>query len=214
MSSSEPFFEGRSLARLDIGGDDADLRALTRGGDQSLRAPFEGADASGSVWVSVSDRARVENVEISRSWSDRLSPGEVARALLESYHDATGKAYTAAALTAWQQEQAGESRPATADVPVYRVPPAEDDREWLRAVRDTLEEIEIDRHRRSRAEAGDSRPQTVASPLGCFRARVQGDAVVEVTGDTAAIRESSADQLRGEALAVFRRAQGSREDID
>ena len=114
MSSSEPFFEGLSLARLDLRGDDADLRALMRGGEQSLHAPFEGADASGSVWVSVSDRARVRNVEISRSWSDRLSPGEVARALLESYQDATGKAYTAAALTAWEQEQAGDAEPVDA----------------------------------------------------------------------------------------------------
>ena len=214
MSSSEPFFEGLALARLDLGGDDADVRALARGGEQSLRPPFEGADASNSVWVSVSGRARVENVEISRSWNDRLSPGDVAQALLESYNDATRKAFTAAAVTAWEDEQAGVSRAEPEDVPVYRLPPDDDDRAWLRAVRDTLEDIEVERHRRSRGEITRSPQETIASPLGCFRARVQGNAVVEITGDTVAIRESSADQLRREALAIFRRAQGDSEDIN
>jgi len=211
---SEPFFEGLSLARPDLRGDDSDLQALVRGAGQSRRAPYEGEDASGSVWVSVSDRARVQSVEISRSWSDRLPPGDVPRALLESYHDATRKAFTAAALTAYENGAAGEARPAPADAPVYRLPPADDDRAWLRSVRDTLEEIEIDRHRRSRGEIGPGPEQTIASPLGCFRARVQGSAVVEITGDPVAIRESSADQLRREALAIFRRAQGDPEDVD
>jgi hypothetical protein len=212
VSSSEPYFEGLSLVRLNVRGDDAEprdeLRAMLRDGSRSLRPPFDGEDASGSVWVSVSDLARVENVEFSRSWSDRLQPGDVARALFESYHEAIRKASTAAALLAFEKQQDGGSRPAAADVPIYQAPPDDNDQRWLRAVRNTLEDVEIDIHRRSRGEAGRSREDTVASPLGCFRARARGNAVLEIVGDTAAIRDSSSDQLRREALAVLRRAQG------
>jgi len=155
--------------------------------------------------------ARVENVEFSRSWSARLQPGDVARALFESYNDAVRKAYTAAALLAFE-EQDGGSRPGSADVPIYRVPPDGNDREWLRAVRNTLEDVETDIGRRSRGGVEPGREDAVASPHGCFRARVRGHAVVEITGDTVAIRESSTDQVRREALALFRRAEGDVEE--
>jgi hypothetical protein len=218
VSSSEPYFEGLSLVRLNVRGDDAELRdelrAMVRDGSRSVRPPFEGEDASGSVWVSVSDLAWVENVEFSGSWSDRLQPGDVARALFESYHDAIRKAYTAAALLAFVKQQDDGSGPASADVPIYQVPPDDNDQQWLRAVRNTLEDVEIDIHRRSRGEVGPSREDAVSSPLGCFRARVRGNAVLEIVGDTVAIRDSSSDQLRQEALAVFRRAQGDGDGID
>jgi hypothetical protein len=217
VSSSEPYFEGLSLARLDSRGDEADvhdeMRALLSAGGQSMQPPYEGQDASGSVWVSVSARVRVDNVEFSSAWPDRLQPGDVARALFESYNDAKNKAYTAAALTAYQERQQGHDTPASADASAFVLPP-DDDRAWLRAVRNTLEDIEVDIHQRSRGEIGRSPEDTVSSSLGCFRARVQGNAVVDITGDSLAIRGSSADQLRREAMQVFQRAQGSTDDTN
>jgi hypothetical protein len=165
--------------------------------------------------VSVSERARVVNVEFSRYWSDRLAAGDLGRALLESYNDATRKSYTAAALEAYQKEEEGGSEPPpSAGVAAYLLPPIDNDQEWLRAVRATQEEVEIDLSRLRRGETGRRREDTVASPLGLFRARVRGQAVLEVTGDTWAIRESSVDQLRREALALFRRAQGDTDEVN
>ncbi len=216
MSLSEPNFEGLTLARLDSRGDDAEIReqmrALLRDGAlDELRPPYEGADASGSVWVSVSDRAVVDNVEISQHWPDRLGPEDVGRALVESYNDASRKAYTAAGLKAFERIEEGGDAGAGQPEPWYGPPPgAEDDeREWLRGVRATLEEIEIEMARRSRGDVdAGSQESTVTSPLGLFRARFQGRAVIEVTGDTRLIRGSSAEQVRREALAVFKAAQG------
>jgi hypothetical protein len=217
VSLSEPNFEGLTLARLDSRGDDAEIREQMRamlrdGALEDLRPPYEGADASGSVWVSVSDRALVENVEISQYWPDRLGPEDVGRALLESYNDATRKAYTAAGLKAFQRYEQGTDEATGQAGQWYGPPPGDeaDEREWLRGVRATLEEIEIDMARRSRGDLdAGSQESTVTSPLGLFRVRFQGRAVVDVTGDTRLIRGSGAEQLRREALAVLKAAQGA-----
>jgi hypothetical protein len=221
VSLSEPNFEGLTLARLDSRGDDAEIRDQLRqqlrdGALDELRPPYEGADASGSVWVSVSDRAVVENVEVSQYWSDRLGAEDVARALFESYNDATRKAYTAAGLKAFERDEEGIDPAAGEPEPWYGPPPGieDDERAWLRNVHATLEEIEIDMARRSRGDLdAGSRESTLSSPLGLFRVRFQGRAVIEITGDPRLIRGSGAEQLRREAIAVFRAAQGTSTDI-
>jgi hypothetical protein len=221
VSQPEPNFEGLTLARLDSRGDDAEIREQMRqllrdGALDDLRPPYEGADASGSVWVSVSGRAVVDNVEVSQYWPDRLGAEDVARALFESYNDAIRKAYTAAGLQAFEREESGAGLPAAEPEPWYGPPPGaeNDEREWLRSVRATLEEIEIDMARRSRGDLDDgSEESTATSPLGLFRVRFQGRAVIEITGDTRLIRGSGAEQLRREAIAVFHAAQGTSTDF-
>jgi hypothetical protein len=214
VSSPEPYFMGLSLARLDTRGDDGELRALLRDSDSITRPPFEGEDAASSVWVSVSSRVRVENVEFSRSWNDRLQPADVATALLESYKDAAGKAYAAAAMLAYAAEPGNGGGPSAPDSPVYELPPRDDDRAWLRAIRNTLEDIDMDVLRRARGETESRREDTVYSPSGCFRARTQGGAILSLEGDVGAIRDSSTEELRREALALFRSIQGNTDEVD
>lgn len=200
MSSAEPRFEGLTLARLESRGDPDELQGMV-----APAPPFEGADASGSVWVSVSAHAVVENVEFSSRWPQRLAAGEVGGALFESYRDACQKAYTAAALQALKDSGRG----AADDEPRRPDPTAVDngERGWLAGVRETLEGIETDMLRRARAREQPSRETTVSSPLGFFTVRVHGRAVTAVAGNTRLIQLADSEELRRDAIAVFRSAQ-------
>ena len=66
----------------------------------------------------------------------------------------------------------------------------------------------MDMRRRAHARDGSAvRESTVTSPFGYFTVRVQGRAVTGVTGDTRLIETAGREQLRRDALAVFRAAQ-------
>jgi hypothetical protein len=206
LSTSEPRFEGLTLARLEPRGDPEELRATA-----APKPPFEGADRSDSVWVSVSGRAVVENVEFSSRWSERLPADEVAAALFDSYRDAVQKAYGAAALDALNDRGRGSGDDAPPPVDPGAVDNGE--RGWLAGVRETLEGIETDMLRRARArERAATRERSVSGPLGYFRAQVQGRAVTAVTGDARLIRGAGGEQLRRDAIAVFQAAQHDHED--
>lgn len=107
-----------TLASLDDLGPDevsaAEIRKQIQANGEDYRAPAhqEGADASDSVQVSVDAHGRVEGVEISRRWQERLEPDRFAPALFEAYTAAVRKALDAAAMQAFAAEQrAAGNRP-------------------------------------------------------------------------------------------------------
>ena len=221
MSLGETRFEDLTLARLDSREGDAHLREevaalLPADGAVRVSAAYEGADAADAVWVSVNARAVVEEVTVSRQWAQRLEPAEVGEALLTSYRDAVQKAYSAAALVAFQQRSRDEepARPIGTDSGSR---PGDDDRQWLSGVREALEEIDADMRRQARIRAeADASVRTVVSPSGLVTVTVAGHAVTRVTAEVRLVRSASGEQLGREALAAFRAAQqaGERGDGD
>jgi hypothetical protein len=233
MPPSDFTFEGVTLAEVGAPGDLTDVREQARAllgpdGVNRLSGPFEGADTADAVWVSVNARAAVESIEISRNWSAKLGPGDMANAVFEAYQAAMQKAFAAAALTSIDPPADGPASAPPASAPPASAPasvsasaststsaPAstsaflrddEDDEQWLAGIRDTLENIETDMMRRAHHHPGPQET-TVASPLGYFTLRVQGNAVVSISGDTRLIQATSGEQLRLDAMAAFRIAQ-------
>lgn len=58
---------------------------------------YRAEDPSGSLWVSVDPRGRLVDVEISRTWTERLAPESFADVLFSTYTAALQKAALAAA---------------------------------------------------------------------------------------------------------------------
>jgi hypothetical protein len=216
-----------ALSSLDFLGESADL--LARAQEQVREASGSpppasqrGADASDSVRVAIDAEGRVEGVEISPGWRDRIEPDAFPASLFDAYAGAVRKMVDAAAVAALRsQEGAGETsepaRPATAGVagPPATAgvagPPA-DEREWLAATWSLLHDIDEQLRRldqvNTAVEARDGRRATVASPHGYLTARMEGPAIREITGDVQRLRAAGTEQLRLEALALFRAIAG------
>ena len=196
------------LASLDVLGDPADLEAQARqamaelGGDPNADRP-EGADPTNSIWVTTDRDGRVQSVEVSRQWRDRIEPGEFGNALLAAYGSATMKAIAAAARSDLAE---GDGRPAPPAEPVEAFLDGED---WLARMRDILgraDERVRAAERLERSGAVDDADRTVVSPNGMLTVRLRGTTPVGITSDIMAIRRADAEQLRLEILDVFRDA--------
>jgi hypothetical protein len=213
------------LASLDFLGDADRRREEARkemseaGADGHPASSQEGADQTDSVWVCMDTEGRVQGIEISRHWRGRMEPGAFAAALFEAYVDAVRKLINRAAVAALASRQEAEVRlesdlPSVAGsrtVPPRRVPePQVDEREWLAATWDLLAGIDdqlrrIDEINR-KLDARDRRTTTLVSPQGYLTARIEGQAISEISGDAQRIRTAGDEQLRLEALALFRAA--------
>lgn len=212
------------LPDLDILGDSDELHAQVRReladvGDHYVPPPrHEGADGSDSIWVTVDAEGKIESVDISRHWRDRLDSERFPAALHEAYTDAVRKLINANALAALIAQEKGGGQPvepnSPADVRWARVaPPPEppaDDREWLnqtwRLLEDIDEQLRRLHHISAEAHLRESREQTVTSPQGYLRARVRSGGITEITGDPRGIRSADPEQLRLEALGLLRAA--------
>jgi hypothetical protein len=195
------------LVSLDVPGDPAELEAQARqalaelDGDPTADRP-EGADPTNSIWVTTDRDGRVESVEVSRQWRDRIEPGEFGNALLAAYGSATMKAIAAAA----RSDLAGDHRSAAPAEPVY---PFLDGDDWLAHIRDVLDQADERVRAAERLEhagAVDSADRTVVSPNGMLTVRLRGTTLVGITSDIMSIRRADAEQLRLEILDVFRDA--------
>jgi hypothetical protein len=197
------------LASLDVLGDPADLEAKARqamaelGGDPTADRP-EGTDATNSIWVTTDRDGRIQSVEVSRQWRERIEPGEFGNALFQAYGSATMKAIAAAARSDLPGGDGPARRPAPAD-------PAEgflDGGDWLAHMRAVLEQAE----ERVRAAEGrqhgavDDADRVVVSPNGMLSVRLRGTTLVGISSDIMSIRRADAEQLRLEILDVFRDA--------
>jgi hypothetical protein len=193
-------------ASLDFLGRDEDLieelRHQTHAPPLGPGEPGRGADASDSIRVTVDDRGRVHDVEISWQWRRRPGPGRFAESLFEAYTEAVRRATTAAALAALS------GRPGRRDDPAPVAPPAEpaDEARWRAQTWAALEEIGATLHRLD-AAAREDNPTTVRSPHGCLTAELRGGAIAAIHGDPALIAGLDVEWLRQDALAVLRAAE-------
>ena len=210
---------GWTLASLDSLGDPAELEAQARrqiaemgGNAPQPGSRVEGADATNSIWVSIDTEGRVEGIEVSRNWRDRLDPGAFGSALLEAYKNAQDKTVQARAVAAFIAMSEGRPRYRTAPVvPAAREPNPEDDPErWLA---ETLEAINKITDRVKAMERGETVPDqpalgetVVKSPNELLTLRYQGRQIVEITGEVMQIRRTDPESLRLEALDLFRAA--------
>jgi hypothetical protein len=194
------------LASLDALGDPADLEAQAR----EAMAEFgidadrpEGADPTNSIWVTTDRDGRVQSVEVSRQWRDRIEPGEFGAALLAAYGSATMKAIAAAARADLAE---GDGRQAPAADPLESYP---DGGDWLAHQREILERADERVRAAERLERTgpvDDADRTIVSPNGMLTVRLRGTTLVGVTSDIMSIRRADAEQLRLEILDVFRDA--------
>ncbi|MFC6022322.1 hypothetical protein ACFP2T_39960 [Plantactinospora solaniradicis] len=214
------------LANLDFLGDTDALRAQVRkmldaaGGQVRPSARHEGADRTDSIRVAVDPEGRVESVGISGRWQERLDPDGFPAALFEAYGAGVQKLITAGALAAFAEEVAAGGdpfgpgrRPAEPDGrPVPSSPgPDPGDRDWLAMTRSTLADLDDQLRRLDRIDIGsaatDDRERTVRSPHGHLTARIQGRVIAGITGDSQRIRGAGSEQLRLEAMGMFRAVQ-------
>lgn len=200
----------------------AELRGQMLAAGEDFHAPAhqEGADRSDSVWVSADARGRVQSVEISRRWRERLDPDGFAPALLEAYTAAERKVFDAAAMQAFAEQRRAAAH-GTAGYPAadertdgmpWRGSDPFDEAEWLAATWDTLDEVGAELSRLTRLDttggmAGGE--TTVSSPHGYLTLRVLGRAVVGISGDVRHIRVCDPEQLRREAIAAFQAAESA-----
>jgi hypothetical protein len=197
------------LASLDVLGDPADLEAKARqamdelGPGGGTDGP-EGADPTNSIWVTTDRDGRLQSVEVSRQWRDRIEPGEFGTALFQAYGSATMKAIAAAARSDLTEGD-GRRAPATGE-PVQAMLEGGD---WLAQMREVLERADERVRAAERLERSgpvDDADRTVASPNGMLTVRLRGSTLVGITSDIMSIRRADAEQLRLEILDVFRDA--------
>ncbi|MGC7096814.1 hypothetical protein ACPZ19_19250 [Amycolatopsis lurida] len=159
---------------------------------------YEAADATNSIRVVVTPRARVLDIGISESWRKKLAPDQFAKALLGAYHSAVQTAFTA------EYENGG---PAVAERPVDdNANATEMHVDWYTGIRTRLRKIDqrlrdLQDHE-SRGHDGELR-----SPNGYFILRMRGGGLVDITAPAAALRSASTELLRTDALTVFRSAE-------
>ncbi|MBF9131048.1 hypothetical protein I0C86_19095 [Plantactinospora sp. S1510] len=221
-----------NLASLDFLGDSNVLRAQARreldaaGGRIRPAAHHEGADRTDSIRVSVDAEGQVESVEITRGWQERIDPAGFPAALFEAYAAGVQKLITGSALAAFakEEESGGDPfglgrRPKSPFGPDERgtdryarprqvAEPEPDDRDWLAITRSTLDDLDDQLRRLDRIDIGlvaaDDPERTLTSPHGHLTARIQGRGIAGITGDTQRIRGASTEQLRLEAIGLFR----------
>lgn len=207
------------LPSLEYSGDLAELEADAR--RQVAQAEREGppsdrpvgTDSTNSIWITVDADNLVESIEISRRWKDQLDSTRFGAALFEAYGDALSKALGARAIRALAAKQErsarGEPAPATDEWGEREVDV--DDETWFRELQASVERLsaQLDAYRRMAAEGGatEEYERELKSPNEMFTMRLQGPAVVAITGDVMQIRRADAEQLRLEALDLFRAAQ-------
>ncbi|WP_144122483.1 hypothetical protein [Catellatospora sichuanensis] len=213
-----PYANGNdlALASLDFLGDDDELRERARAeqlaadGEPGPADRRQGVAASGAIRVTTSAQGLVDDVEVTRNWREHVDPDAFADALFEAYAAALAQTVNAAALrefAASEQDGGLRRRPGTRGTSTASPEPPADAQVWLATVWDTLRELDDTLHRLERGRPEGESVRRVASPHGLLTATCRGRQVTAVSGDARRIREADPQQLRTEALAVFRAAR-------
>jgi hypothetical protein len=208
------------LASLDFMGSTAELEAKaqaalkTAGGDYSIPESQEGADSTGSIRVTVDQLGAVVDVHVGREWRDRLKPAEFAAGLFAAYRAAVTRAVAAQGMASLLKDQGKtieerereEHRRSVQIQESLSYSPPDDERSWLRTAWDKLYELDNRLHNLGRAEPGVAQTR-VPSPYGHLVLTHQGATITGITGDAERIASADPQQLRAEALAIFRAAK-------
>ncbi|MDG4771794.1 hypothetical protein [Solwaraspora sp. WMMD792] len=179
--------------------------------DHRSTGPHHATDTTGTVSVTVDDRARVLDVTVARRWRERLPPSAFAEALYEAYVSAVRASFESAALAALRVDAGHRRRnePAPDDpIPASDEPtPASDDPGWSGGLRATLDRNGATLRRLSRRQTPPAVDEHgVPSPHGYLNLRLRGRGLVGVIGDVRRVAGADAAQLRGDALAAMRAA--------
>lgn len=203
------------LARLDGAfGDPAELRAQAERALAELEvdprpgASQEGADSSGSVWVTVDPSGAVLDVSISRRWSERLPAERLGEAVLEAYYRAHEKCGVAAALAAMERpdDDSGDSEsPRRSDMPDVN-DPGWTDWAWSALNEASLQLRELAARRQERIPV----ERMVTGPSGYVRVRVESSGVTAVLIDAPATAERNPEAVAVDARAALQAATKER----
>lgn len=182
----------------------AEAVALSADGSGGSGGPHHATDITGTVSVTVDERARVVDVDVARRWRERLPPAAFAEALYEAYVRAVRTAFESAALAA-SRVDAGHRAP---DGPETGEPaPVPDEHGWSGRLRATLDRNGMTLRRASRMRtppAVDER--SVPSPHGQLILRLRGRGLIGIIGDARRIARADAAQLRNDAMVAMRAA--------
>lgn len=160
---------------------------------------YDGAEESGSVWVSVDPRCRLVSVDISTTWRKRLEPDGFAGALLA--------AYTAAVRSA----MAAEAPRRVPDEPVSAGPepvgPDTDVEAWLSRTRAWSAAMDERLAELATARAATRDLREVRGPAGYVTLSLRGSVVVGITANAAGLRSANPNTLRQDVLDAFEAAE-------
>jgi hypothetical protein len=164
-----------------------------------------GADSTNSIWMTVDPDGTIESIEISRRWKDQLDSARFGAALFEAYRNAIEKRLLAGAARDLSKMDGPPAEPP----PLEELEERPDPETWARRNADRLERItsEVDADiRRGRGEDIADNETVLKSPEEFFTLRLRGRVIVELTADIMKVRRADAEQLRLEALDLFKAA--------
>lgn len=158
---------------------------------------FAGADETGTIRVRVDAAARVADLEIDGEWHRRVRPDGFAAALFGAYVNAAHQAMSAAhAARIPESARSGDTgRDRAGDGMRHRLEAA------LQGSREAARRLAQAR------TAPAPEASTAHGPHGYVTARGQAGSIVAIEADPDAIRHTTADRLRRDALAALRSAQ-------
>jgi len=164
-----------------------------------------GADSTNSIWMTVDPDGTIESIEISRRWKDQLDSTHFGAAVFEAYRNAIEKRLLAGAA----RDLSKMDEPPPDPSPPEEIDERPDPETWARRNEDRLERITsaIDADiRRGRGEDIADHETVLKSPEEFFTLRLRGRVIVELTADIMKVRRADAEQLRLEALDLFKAA--------
>jgi hypothetical protein len=193
-----PSHEIAKLVDLDaLGGSDTPRAQAAVLETEEPSSEYKAADPSESIWVSVDPRAQLVDVEISRTWSERMDPDSFGAALFGAYVGAVQKAAVVE----------GATREAPPPPPARRPEPTAETLspdEWLAFLDSKLAEIDAAlRAARARIQnVADEEEKEIRGRNGYLTLHLTGGAPTGITGGSG-VAHARRDRLREDALDIF-----------
>jgi len=204
------------LPSLDFLGDERALRAealeeLRAAGGRDYRAPEyqEAGDSTNSVRVTVDRSGLVKDVHIRTDWHTRLTLDRLGPALLEAQQNARTALMNAVALASLAEEERNpdEGYRRHEPEPVEPAPEVSIAEIW-RQLSD-VEDLMYRTDKLTRERGRHENIRTIYSPYRLLSGECEGSTLISIKAEPTLAREIGAEQLRSEALELFRRAQGT-----
>lgn len=197
------------MPSLELPGEEDQLRELALQelkamGGKDFRAPdFEEAgDRTNSVRVTVGRSGVVKDIHVRSDWRREIGGHGFGPALLEAYENANLAMMNSVALASLA-EQEREGTPEQGNPPseyLSYLPEADISQIWQ--MLSDVEDLMYRTEKMSRNGGGEVR--TVYGPYGYLTARCTGAAITSITADLMRVEQADAEQLRREALELFR----------
>lgn len=175
---------------------EATLAAWERSGGRPADR-YVGMNSSRSIQVTVDPHGAVFDVQLSAQWTDRLTPREFPRSLLQAYLSAIG---TATAAGYFASKARGEER----DDSAHHVDDAgEQDVEYEQTI-SALEAAIWRSDQRERAYSDQVAEREYLSPGEFLRLHLRGVQLVNITAGSKSVGHAYANELRSDCLNALR----------